>query len=219
MFKEIILMVLVFLSIPLYATAATVNLPKTGQNLCYDPSLNVLVNTGVITCAGTGQDGETQIGAVPLTPPRFTDNHDGTVKDNLTGLFWLLNAHCAALNPAGGSIWTAALSAANGLASGACGLTDGSTAGQWRLPNIDEMMSLVDLSQAGPPLTPGNPFTNFDPVNPLYWSSTITAVFPANAESADMFTGTLRGDVKPAKNFIWPVKGTSTSIPPTGQTA
>ena len=62
--------------------------PKTGQTLCYD-SLGA-----VVPCAGTGQDGEIKAG-VAWPSPRFTDNSNGTVTDNLTGLIWLKNANCA----------------------------------------------------------------------------------------------------------------------------
>ena len=66
------------------------------------------------------------------------------------------------------SNWSAALTFANQLASGSCGLTDGSTAGQWRMPNVNELESLVDISRSNPALSAGNPFTN---VANSYWSS------------------------------------------------
>jgi hypothetical protein len=159
MANKIILTSLLLLLVPLWATAATVTLPKTGQTLCYDAN-------GAIDCAGTGQDGETQIGAIWPTP-RFTDNLNGTVTDNLTGLIWLQDALCTALNPPpanpslslqGGRGWAAALTAANTLMSGQCGLTDGSVRGNWRLPNVNEMESLMDISQSNPPLPANNPF-------------------------------------------------------------
>src|SRR3990172_5700801 len=64
-----------------------ISIPKTGQTTCYDSAGNV------IACTGTGQDGEIQAG-VPWPSPRFMDNGDGTVTDNLTGLIWLKNANC-----------------------------------------------------------------------------------------------------------------------------
>ena len=51
---------------------------KTGQTNCWD-SLGA-----PITCAGTGQDGELQKGAARS----YTDNGDGTITDNTTGLMW-----------------------------------------------------------------------------------------------------------------------------------
>ena len=95
---------------------------------------------------------------------RYVDNQDGTVTDALTGLIWLKDAGC--LTP---GIWTDAITAANQLASGACGLSDGSKAGQWRMPNVWELESVVDESATSPAVTSGSPFVN---VNGTYWTST-----------------------------------------------
>ena len=113
---------------------------KTGQTGCWD------VSGTSVSCAGTGQDGEYQYGITPALAPkmgttgaystpsysgsaaRFVDNGDGTVTDNMTALIWTRNAGCF-----GTKNWSQALTAANQLASGACGLTDGSIPGQWRL--------------------------------------------------------------------------------------
>jgi len=157
---------------------------KTGQTDCYD------VSGFEIDCAGTGQDGEYQMGCVPVVSPSgsgdfgnykrtslpcssagFTDNGDGTVTDNLTGLVWLKNADCF-----GWIWWDAALTACNNLATGTCGLTDFSSAGVWRLPNINELRSLLDPSLPSPYLPAGHPFTNVrtgDIFEDSYWSSTV----------------------------------------------
>jgi hypothetical protein len=84
-----------------------------------------------------GDDGSVLAG-VPLTYPRFVDNGNGTVTDTVTGLMWLKEANCLS-----GS-WADALAAVQSLASGECGLTDGSAAGEWRMPNRNEMESLED---------------------------------------------------------------------------
>src|SRR5256712_5381503 len=52
--------------------------PAPGQTTCWDSSGNV------IPCAGTGQDGDLQKGA----PLSYTDNGNGTITDNNTGLLW-----------------------------------------------------------------------------------------------------------------------------------
>ena len=75
-----------------------------------------------------------------------------------------------------------AISVVNTLAgngSSDCELQDGSQAGDWRLPNIRELLSVVDFSQVFPVLTlpDGHPFTNVvafeDGGYPAsYWSST-----------------------------------------------
>src|SRR5262249_27768511 len=88
--------------------------------------------TGQTTIYALGDDGDIQAG-VPFPTPRFTDDANGTVRDNLTGLIWLRNANCF-----GPKAWADALFAAGTLASGSCDLTDGSVQGDWRLPNVKE---------------------------------------------------------------------------------
>ncbi|MDY0301729.1 MAG: DUF1566 domain-containing protein [Trichlorobacter sp.] len=131
--------------------AAAVKLPKTGQTTSY----------------AAGDDGATQRG-VAWPNPRFTDNNNGTVTDNLTGLIWLKNANCD-----GSKTWADALAWSNGLADGACGLTDGSQAGDWQLPNIVELESLVDLEKYNPALPADPPFTGVQ--SDGYWSSSAYA--------------------------------------------
>ena len=48
--------------------------------------------TGQSVPYGPGDDGEYQMGV--SVDSRFTDNGDGTVTDNLTGLIWLKDAGC-----------------------------------------------------------------------------------------------------------------------------
>lgn len=136
--KSFITLMLALLStLPTAAFAEQALVPQSGQVLCYDAAGTE------IPCAGTGQDGDLQMG-IPWPSPRFTDNNNGTVTDNLTGLIWLKNANCfGRISP-----WSNALSAANTLASGSCGLTDGSVAGHWRLPNRNELGSLINRQQS-----------------------------------------------------------------------
>ena len=69
--------------------------------------------------------------AARRTDRRFTDNGNGTVTDNHSGLIWLKNANCFDRQD-----WSTAMTLARRLSSGDCGLRDGSGAGQWRLPNL-----------------------------------------------------------------------------------
>ena len=109
---------------------------------------------------------------------RFFDLGNGTVTDTRTGLIWLKNA-----NPCGGTNWDTAMYYCNNLANGQAGLTDGSTAGQWRLPSLSEFQGIgsdpptawgVALSDYPPAyiswIMPGTPFVNVQPY--MYWSST-----------------------------------------------
>jgi Protein of unknown function (DUF1566) len=125
------------------AKKADAPVARTGQTECFDS-----VGNG-IPCASTGQDGDVQAG-VEWPTPRFTDRHDGTVEDNLTGLIWLKNATCTTISPAD---WVTALSSANALAHGQCGLADKSKPGDWRLPNVKELHSLLDFAWFGPALS------------------------------------------------------------------
>lgn len=59
---------------------------------------------------------------------RYVDCGNGTVNDTVTNLLWLKDAFCF-----GDLNYAAANTAADGLATGACGLTDASAAGDWRL--------------------------------------------------------------------------------------
>ena len=168
-------------------------LPQTGQATCYDAS------GSVVACAGTGQDGDKKTGKA-WPDPRFTDNGNGTVTDNLTGLLWLKNANCF-----GSQTWAAAVSSAGGLANGACSLTDGSTAGQWRLPNISELESLVDLSKNNPALPAGHPFSNAQSY--YYWSSSTYAGSTSYAWYVSMLNGYVYYSNKTYSNYVWPVRG------------
>ena len=145
----------------------------------------------------------------PAAPPasvepiaRFTDNGNGTVTDRLTGLIWLKNANCFGLK-----LWTAALSSANGLASGSCGLSDGSTAGQWRLPSINEFQSLIDYTRSYPTL-PADYATYFTGVQSSnYWSSTTYAPVTSYAWLVYLSVGDVYANDKTNTLYVWPVRG------------
>jgi hypothetical protein len=154
---------------------------KTGSTLCYDAD-------GTLTpCASTGQDGDLQAGVVWPTP-RFTDHGDGTITDNLTGLKWIKKLDCFFGD------WQANLDACNALATGTCGLTDSSAAGDWRLANHNELLSLLDLSQFNPALPLGHPFT----VNAsaVFISSTTTVSGLNSAWEMSVYTGTTGNGLK-----------------------
>ncbi len=131
---------------------------------------------------------------MPWPVPRFTDNGDGTVTDNLTGLIWLKDANCSETVggiPRDGGLmdWPAALAWCNSLGRGSCGLSDNSAAGDWRLPNINELKSLVDHSRHDPDLPAGHPFSNVQSV--WYWSSTSNPVYTAAAFTVGISRGSV----------------------------
>ena len=77
------------------------------------PSMKVVPKTGKTATYGTRDDGALQKG-VASPSPRFTDNGNGTVTNNLTKLIWMQNASSFV----SGRTWAQALSEANLLQSG-----------------------------------------------------------------------------------------------------
>ena len=154
--------------------------------------------TGQITSYGTRDDGDLEKG-VAWPTPRFTDNGNGTVTDNLTGLIWMKNANYFIART-----WTQALSDCNGLASGSAGLTDGSQAGDWRLPNLKELLSLIDYGRSFPALPAGHPFS-WDPAP--YWSSTTSATSTTSAWTVAFAVGNVGSGTKSGNCWVWPVRG------------
>lgn len=129
---------------------------KTGQTTCYD-------NSGSpIPCAGTGQDGDLQTGTVRS----YTDNGNGTITDNSTGLQWqkcdvgLSGADCAA-GSTSTLTWTQATTTCDSMVLG--GHSD------WKVPNMNELLSLVDFGTSSPAIDSAFfPNTALD----YHWSST-----------------------------------------------
>jgi uncharacterized protein DUF1566 len=181
--------------------------PVTGQTECFG------VPGNVINCHGNngiGQDGDIQAG-VPFPSPRYVDNRNGTVTDRLTGLIWLRDANCF-----GGVRQDLALALANNLASGQCDLIDHSKAGDWRLPNIKELQSLIDWGFAHPTLSNAagtGPFKQGDPFIKLvsaafYWLSTSdVADSLGDALVMEPDIGGLYRFHKTNRTLMWPVKG------------
>jgi hypothetical protein len=186
--KRLLLVLAIFTGIFLLSAsivwAAPVNLAATGQTTSYQ----------------TGDDGDLQKG-VAIPPPyqllRFTDNGDGTVTDHLTGLMWAKNA-----NANGTKTWSGAIDYANNLS---LGTSCGGPRTDWRLPNIKELESLTDYSNADPALPAGHPFTSVQ--SDYYWSSTTLGYNTEYAWNVNMFFGYLfYHNFKSNSYYVWPVR-------------
>jgi hypothetical protein len=138
--------------------------------------------TGAISIPGytpvSGEDIDLHKG-VSAPSPRFTDNNNGTVTDQLTGLIWLKDGNCTKFYESDNSTsnerdWAEAVTSANNLANGYCNLSDGSKTGEWRLPDRKELDSLIDLGHINPALPPDCPIA-VTTVASYYWSSTTCA--------------------------------------------
>jgi hypothetical protein len=170
--------------------------PRTGQTLCYG-------STGAITaCTGTGQDGDMLKGAV-WPSPRFTDLANGSMQDNLTDLVWSKDANApgpAACTPATTKNWQASHDYVECLNTNSyLGFAD------WRLPNRNELSSLVDYAQLNQATwLVGLGFTGVQSV--YYWSSSSSADSTLDAWGVDMGDGDIDGDDKSYNQYVWPVR-------------
>lgn len=130
---------------------------------------------------------------------RFVDNGDGTVTDNVTNLIILEDSVC--LEGAAPAKWYGNWSDLTDdialLADGDCGLSDGSSAGHWRLPTQDELSYYEDWK--------GNAL--FSSVqNNAYWSSTEDSSDTSNAWSINFSTEISETALKTQEKFGWPVR-------------
>jgi hypothetical protein len=161
-------------------------LPATGQRLCFDAGGHE------IPCPGSGQDGELRLGA-PWPSPRLVEE-SSQVRDRLTGLLWWKEADLCA----GPVNWREALEAVALLnrrpARGRF---------HWRLPNINELESLVDCSGHSPALPASHPF---QAPGEAYWSSTTSFFAPDWAWALYLHKGACGvGQKKDPHFLVWPV--------------
>lgn len=163
--------------------------------------------TGQIIPYWQGDDGELERG-VAWPDPRFTDNGDGTITDNLTHLIWDKDA-----DRFGSQTWILALNACNLLAENGVDLTDGSQVGDWSLPNYKEIVSLLHLGVSNPALpdtlgtgkwSDGDPFHN---VQTGYWTSTTDHFQNSKAWIVGMQDGSLLTGDKGISGRAWCVRG------------
>jgi hypothetical protein len=178
--KIVTFTLLLFFIIPAFAFAGTVQLPQTGQTTSY----------------AAGDDGDLRAG-VAWPDPRFTVSGD-CVTDNLTGLMWTKNGNM----PGGWLTWQGALDyVANIVNSGAgtCGYSD------WRLPNVNELESLVNAEQANNAVwLDGQGFTNVQAY--WYWSSSTIASYTPTAWGVHMLVGGVHYNDKSYHRYVWPVR-------------
>ena len=106
----------------------------------------------------------------------FVDNGDGTVTDSDTGLMWQQDT------APGTYTWQQALSYCENLSLGRYS--------DWRLPNRNELQSIVNYSQYDPCIDTYFPNT----VSSYYWSSTSNVYYPNSALYVYFFSGLVRGD-------------------------
>jgi hypothetical protein len=200
-----------------HSAAHAYKLPDTGQAKCYNTAGTE------ISCGGTGQDGDYSI-----NPMSYTDNGDGTVTDDNTGLMWKKQ------DEADGYNWYRASGtydmSYNPTSQSACGELNTGGYSDWRLPTKKELMSIVDYSIPSPgPVMNIIYFTNtntsIDYWSTRYWTmSTLAPDYPADAFHVEFSAGgvnnsyrytnarvrCVRGIQSPAPAFIDNLNGTVT---------
>jgi len=77
--------------------------------------------------------------------------------------------------------------------------------GDWRLPNITELESLVDSQNVSPAFPTGHPFSNVQAS--VYWSSSSYANGANDAWSVYMNYGVAGNGYKTLNGYVWPVRG------------
>ena len=120
---------------------------------------------------------------------------DSWVNDRCTGLIWSKDA-----NPAGRPLsWQQALSMVDAFNRKKLGGHH-----DWRLPNIRELESLVDLGSHSPALPTDHPFVN---IQDAYWSSTTSVYETRYAWTLYSRDGIVGVGFKPGGDFfLWPVR-------------
>jgi hypothetical protein len=127
-----------------------------------------------------------------VVPPviRFTDNLDGTISDNYTGLIWTKIQSTYLLS------WEEALVYSKGLTTG--GKND------WRLPNVKELQSLNNTKLSRPSFSKEF-FTNLSTGN--YWSSTTLQNATTRAWDINIDYGIVSYNDKTIKENVLCVRG------------
>jgi hypothetical protein len=175
------------------------NVWKTGQTLTYYDR----------------DDGDLKMG-VSWPNPRFTDNGDGTITDLFTSLMWSKNANCLKTQYPdfdndgsqgdGGISWNHAFDFINGMNAELFSQCNGGHH-DWRLPNVNELRSLIDYSKFHLSLPSGHPFIMVgDNGRFSYWTSTTDIGDSVYAFVIDFDFGLIKKIEKQNVNFIWPVR-------------
>ncbi|MFC1856590.1 DUF1566 domain-containing protein [Thermodesulfobacteriota bacterium] len=131
-------------------------------------------------------------GGQSIPSDHLVDNEDGTVTDTHTGLMWQQATATNSMN------WQSALSYCEALDLG--GYTD------WRLPNIKELSSLLDLNRYGLAID-----TDYfpDTVASYYWSSTTDAGYTSPGRACHVNFGIGHDDTgdKSDSDYVRAVRG------------
>ncbi len=174
---------------------------RTAAVLDNPPYNPIVAQTGQTTSYAPGDDGALKSGAAWPTP-RFKDNGNGTITDNLTALMWVKDASTPLVGTCTGGIkaWQEALDYVRCLNAGNyLGYNN------WRLPNSRELVSLIDRSMAWPLALPqGHPFTSVQ--SQYYWTADTYSIYNPYACVVLLASGAVDYTNKTYQYFVWPVR-------------
>lgn len=177
-------------------------LPRTGQTKCCNTASPPVCDEDCSAVSPAGQDGSYRAGCA--ADPRFVDNGDGTVSDRCTGLMWQRDT------APGTYSWEAALVYADQQTL--------AQRGDWRLPNVFELQSLVDYGRSNPAIDR----TFFrDTKSVAYWTSTTEIASAGQAWYVDFNQGGVNTTGKTASYNVRLVRSETTDrgpLPATAQT-
>lgn len=181
-----------------------------------------LLKTGQTASYGTGDDGDLEVGV----PHGFVDNGYGTITDKRTGLMWEKKSDDGSIHDKdntytwgmstepytmNGTVVTEFLAALN-AGGGFAGYTD------WRLPNLKELESLVNLEVAEPATFPVfnssceegcSVLTWSCTAQGAHWSSSTYAIAPMSAWAVPFVNGSVFATVKSTSFHVRAVRGGS----------
>ena len=120
------------------------------------------------------------------------------VQDNQTGLIWARNADI----PENMLPWKEAMDFCQNL--------EIANRKGWRLPTIEEFISILDTSQSDPALPDGHPFKNVQPIErgglgKSRWTSTENKDDSSQVFIVSIYTGRVSNSLKLFDYLIWPV--------------
>lgn len=212
--------------------------PRAAADPAVDPAPDRLLASGLTRgyagnhgalADGNRDDGDLIRGRwrdyAPDPPPAPRTPADNVVVDRQTGLMWVRDVGRLDGDDGQGArgnvilsqplSWQAAVEAANALVY--AGFDD------WRLPNVNELQTLVDFGRAAPALDPRafpEPFAALP--SPYFWSSTTHAALPAMALYLNVRDGHVYRWTKGAAFAVRPVRdapaGDPVAVLGTGQT-
>ncbi len=135
--------------------------------------------------------------SITATTAHLTDNHDGTISDSKTGLIWKKCVEGSAWNTVGSEqclgvdqdtfTWEEALQHVQNVNTGAGGENFSQT--DWRLPNIKELASIVELRCSLPAINITIFPDSLSSISNIFWSSSPYAPVSGGAWNVDFESG------------------------------